>query len=76
MPPLSLSDAQMSRLLAACAPLAVSQRRPFLEALAADLRQHPEIGDGTVDRAIRETQRQFWQPPDLSRVAYSRWRRG
>ena len=73
MRPIALTDGQLTRLLTACAPLDVTQRPAFLEAVAAELRQHQEIGDGTIDRAIRQTQRQFWEPPNLGKD-YARWR--
>jgi hypothetical protein len=64
---LALTDSQMDAVLRAAAPLDVDQRGAFLEAIAAELRQHAEIGDGTIDSAIRQTQGRFFKPPDLSR---------
>ena len=43
-------------------PLLPVDRDAFLRALAAALRGEAEIGDGTVARAIRQLQREFWQP--------------
>jgi hypothetical protein len=61
--PLALTDAQMDAVHQACQPLLPVDRDAFLRALANALRGETEIGDGTVARAIRFLQRQFWQPP-------------
>jgi len=43
--------------------------------IAAELRQHEEIGDRTIDRAIRAVQRHFCQPPDFTAEArHSKYR--
>lgn len=42
------------------------ERSAFLVALAKLLRNEPEIGDGTVNAAIRSLVREFWQPPMIS----------
>jgi hypothetical protein len=44
--PIALTDAQMTAVLAACAPLQQIDRPAFLEALANLLSGHSEIGDG------------------------------
>ena len=62
MPPLSLSDAQMTALLHAAQPLDRDLREPFLRAVAQVL-QGRTLGDGEVFRTIREVQREFWHPP-------------
>jgi hypothetical protein len=48
-----------------CAAASCRPARGRLEAIAAELRQHAEIGDGTVDRAIRATRGRFWTAPNL-----------
>jgi hypothetical protein len=63
MPPLRLSDDQLSAVWQAAKPLAVDQRGPFLEALAAELRGQGELGDGAIYRAIRAVQRRYFDPP-------------
>lgn len=63
---LSLSDSQLEAVMAAAHPLQPSQRPLFLEALARQLNGIGELGDGAVHRAIRDLQRSFWDPPDLS----------
>jgi hypothetical protein len=60
--PISLSDDQMRVLLDAAQPIARNRRADFLARLAAALRGR-ELGDGIVGRAIREAQREFYDPP-------------
>jgi hypothetical protein len=66
MQPLGLSDSQYDAVVSACAPLAPADRGRFLVELAALLRNEPVIGDGTVDRAIRALQRQYFRPPAVA----------
>jgi hypothetical protein len=63
MPPISLSDAQMTALLHAAQPLDRDLREPFLLAVAKALQGREPLGDGEVFRTIREVQREFWHPP-------------
>jgi hypothetical protein len=63
MPPIRLSDEELSHVMAACAPLAREQRDGFLRAVAAELQHYVEPGPGDVFRAIRATQKLFWDPP-------------
>ncbi len=75
MPPIKLSDDELNAVLAAARPLAVEMRDPFLHAVAHALSGRKEIGPGVVHQVCRELQRQFWDPPDLSRAAgTSKWR--
>jgi hypothetical protein len=62
--PLSLSDDEMNAVMLAAEPLDPDQRDSFLRALADKLAQETEIGPGTVGRAIRSTQRDFFSPPE------------
>lgn len=65
--PISLSDEQLTTVLAACQPLLPPDRDAFLRALAALLASEPQpLGDGTVARAIRSLQREFWRPPKIA----------
>jgi hypothetical protein len=64
--PLSLSDDELNAIMLACEPLDPDRRDSFLRELADKLAQEPVIGPGTVGRAIRSTQRDFFSPPDLS----------
>jgi hypothetical protein len=66
MPPLRLTDAQMSALLAASHPLPRAARSAFLAACARELAQLPEVGDGAVHRTIMQMQRIYLDPPILS----------
>ena len=61
--PLALTDAQYATVCEACEPLLPPDRSAFLVALAQLLGSASEIGDGTVARAIRSLQREFWRPP-------------
>jgi hypothetical protein len=61
--PLALSDAQLAAVRLACEPLLPVDRDAFLRALVQLLGGEAEIGDGTVARAIRSLQREFWRPP-------------
>jgi hypothetical protein len=75
MPPIALTDRQLDMVMAAAQPLPPADRSPFLEAVAA-LLQGREIGDGTIGRAIRETQAKYWDPPQLERAkGTSKWAR-
>jgi hypothetical protein len=66
MPPLRLTDSQITSIFAAARPLAVQDRDPFLQEVAALLAGIADPGDGDVSRAIRATQRRFFDPPELS----------
>ena len=68
MPPIRLSDSELDAVMAAARPLPVHLRDPFLHAVAHALSDRNVIGPGTVHQVCRELQRQFFDPPDLSRV--------
>jgi hypothetical protein len=54
-------------------PIHPSQRAPFLEAVAALLAEHPERGDGLVNRLGREMQPRFMHArPNLVTVNVGR----
>ena len=73
--PIRLSDSELDAVLAAARPLAVELRDPFLHAVARELAGRNVIGPGVVHRVCAEQQRQFFDPPDLSRGnGTSRWR--
>ena len=48
------------------APLAPADRDAFLRALAAALHDEPELGDGTVAKAIRHVIRPFFRAPAMT----------
>jgi hypothetical protein len=76
MSPIRFTDAQLAAVMRAAEPLTPADRGRFLEAVAAALRCHAEIGDGTIGRAIRETQAKYWDPPQLERAkGTSKWAR-
>jgi hypothetical protein len=63
MPPIALTDDQLSAVYSAAQPLDVADRGPFLQAVAAALRNRAEPGDGDVHRAIRAVQRLYFRAP-------------
>ena len=68
MPPLKLSDDELSQIMLACQPLEPSRRAGFLQAVAASLQSCGEIGPGSVHRAIVAAQREFFDPPEFTRA--------
>jgi hypothetical protein len=72
MPPIRLSDEQMSALLAASHPLPPDSRSAFLEHCAREIARLPMVGDGVLHRVIMQVQREYFDPPDLSAGAPSR----
>jgi hypothetical protein len=75
MLPLKLSDQELDHILAAARPLPVGARDAFLQSVARALSGRDVVGPGTVHQVCRELQRQYFDPPDLSRAAgTSKWR--
>jgi hypothetical protein len=75
MPPIALTDEQLASVMAAAEPLRVGDRDAFLRAVAERLQGH-EIGDGLVGRVVAETQRDFFDPPQLEKAqGQSKWAR-
>jgi len=66
MPPLALTDDQLSAVLRAAEPLPPCDRGAFLEDVARELAGR-ELGDGIVARTCHEVQRRYWRAPDLAR---------
>jgi hypothetical protein len=64
---LSLSDNQIGIIMAAASPLQPDERSKFFEAVAVRLVSVPVLGDGSVARICRETQRAFFDPPQFTR---------
>jgi hypothetical protein len=62
MPPIRLTDAQLTAVFEAARPLAVASRDAFLLDLAVALQGQENLGDGTVFRLIREVQRRHFDP--------------
>jgi hypothetical protein len=69
MPPLCLTDEQMSALLAASHPLPPDSRSAFLEHCARELAQLPMVGDGALHRVVMAVQRLYFDPPDFAHAA-------
>ena len=58
-----LNDTQLAAIVTACRPLRPNERRRFIEGLATRLVGQGTVGDGTLYKAIREIQRQHFDPP-------------
>jgi hypothetical protein len=63
MPPVRLTDSELSAVFAACRPLPVEARDQFLVDVAAALQGRPEPGPGDVYRAVVEAQARHFDPP-------------
>jgi hypothetical protein len=63
--PLKLSDSQITSIFAAARPLAVQDRDPFLQEVAAALQGITDPGDGDVARAIRTVAKKHFDPPQF-----------
>ena len=59
MPPLSLSDEELSLLRSLAEPVAYGRRREFLLSVAAALERCPQPGPGATYRIARDVQRRF-----------------
>jgi hypothetical protein len=69
MPPLQLTDDEMTILRRLAEPIGQQRRPQFLEEVAAELeakRQAGEIGEGAVHRVARTLQRKFFDPPEFT----------
>ena len=65
--PISLRDSELDAILDAARPLPVEARDTFLRAVAHRLQQEcGELGPGSVSRACRELQKDFFDPPTIS----------
>jgi hypothetical protein len=62
--PLRLSDDELSAVMSAAASISVERRAAFLQQVARELANCPEIGPGVIHRIVRETQRAFFDAPD------------
>jgi hypothetical protein len=72
LPPglLSLTDDQLSAVMAGASPLPPDRRAAFLADVAAALRDQT-LGDGAVHRAIRGAAAKHFDAPDLSRTRHA-----
>ena len=64
MPPLALTDHELSAVQRAAAPIHPQQRDAFLKVLAIELERHPVVGPGLVHRLAGELQRPFVIAPE------------
>lgn len=64
MPPIRLSDSELTAVMSAARPLDVALRDAFLQRVASTLAEYREIGPGLVHRVCAEAQRQLFDPPD------------
>jgi hypothetical protein len=60
MPPIRLSDDELSAVFSAARPLPVEHRGAFLEEVANALANCAEVGPGVVHRVAFELQRAFF----------------
>jgi hypothetical protein len=67
MPPIKLTDDELTAVLAAAKPIAIDRRDDFLQAVANELSRYAELGPGIVHRVIVQVQRDFFDPPHLER---------
>jgi hypothetical protein len=63
VPPLALTDAQITTVMQLSRPLLPAQRVAFLEMVAAKLNGQRELGDGTLYQICRELQKQLLSAP-------------
>jgi hypothetical protein len=61
----------LDAVMAAAAPLLPCDRDAVLRSLANILSGEHEIGDGSLHRAIRSVQRQFFRPPVMVEVRHN-----
>jgi len=64
MSPIRLSDSELDCVMNAARVLPVSDRDPFLRAIAEALAGHV-LGEGLVARTVAEVQKRFWRAPEL-----------
>jgi hypothetical protein len=63
--PISLTDSELQAVMDAARPLQPRDRDRFLRAVAQAITELPEIGPGSVHRAIASVWRQHYDAPDL-----------
>jgi len=63
--PISLTDSELQAVMDAAKPLQPRDRDRFLRAVAQAIAALPEVGPGSVHRAINATFRMHFDPPDL-----------
>jgi hypothetical protein len=63
--PISLTDSELTAVMDAARPLQPRDRDRFLKAVAQAIAALPEVGPGSVHRAIASVWRQHFDTPDL-----------
>jgi hypothetical protein len=63
--PIALTDTELQAVMDAARPLAPRDRDRFLKAVAQAIAALPEVGPGSVHRAIASVWRLHYDPPDL-----------
>jgi hypothetical protein len=71
MPPIKLSDDELSAVMQAARPIAVNRRDAFLQQVATALQTCGEVGPGVVYRVIAEVQRAHFDPPISTGYAHA-----
>jgi predicted DNA-binding transcriptional regulator YafY len=71
--PISLTDSELTAVMDAARPLQPRDRDRFLRAVARAIAELPEIGPGSVHRAIASVWRQHYDAPDL-RIGEGKYR--
>jgi hypothetical protein len=74
MPPIRLTDEELTHVFEAARPIPVNRRDDFLQEVARLLRGCDTVGPGSVHRAIAEAQRAHFDPP-FEVDAVPRWGR-
>jgi predicted DNA-binding transcriptional regulator YafY len=69
MPPVRLTDDELEAVMSAARPLEPWRRDAFLQEVANSLARCGELGPGIVHRVVAQVQHEFFDPPDLSRMA-------
>jgi hypothetical protein len=70
--PIALSDDELQAVMDAARPLQPRDRDRFLKAVAQAIAELPEVGPGSVHRAIASVWRQHYDVPDLRAESRSR----
>ena len=70
--PISLNDDGLQAVMDAARPLQPRDRDRFLKAVAQAIAELPEVGPGSVHRAIASVWRQHYDAPDLRAESRSR----
>jgi hypothetical protein len=63
--PISLTDSELTAVMDAARPLQPRDRDRFLKAVAQAIADLPEVGPGSVHRAIASVWGQHFDAPDL-----------